>query len=66
MGNSPLKEEFSGLFALVMDKKLTMVDSFDFGRSVWNPRLRRDVYDWELEKIVRFLSVLDNLKPDRN
>lgn len=44
VGEDPLKEKFSGLFAMVTDKKATITDSFYFEPSVWNPRFRRNVF----------------------
>lgn len=66
MGERPLKEEFSGLFFMVTDKKAIIADTFDFEWSMWNPRFRRNVFDWEIDELFRFLSLLENHKPDRS
>lgn len=60
VGESPLKEEFSGLFSLVTGKKATAADSFDFEGSVWNPRFRRNIFYWEIKELFRFFSLLAN------
>lgn len=46
VGEIPLNEEFGGLFSLVMDTKVIVADSFDFRHLVWNPRLRRNLFDF--------------------
>lgn len=63
MGESSLKE-FSGLFTLDTNKKVTIADSFDFEWSVWNLRFRHNAFYWETEELFRFLSLLENHKPD--
>jgi len=64
VGESPLKEEFNGLFSLVIDKKAIVADYFDYERSVWNSRFRHNVFDWEIEELFRFFSLLENHKLD--
>lgn len=40
------------------------MDSFDFERNIWIPRLRQNLNDWEMDEMGRLLSLVDSFKPN--
>lgn len=55
MGKVPLRVRPGGLYSLVTDKEILVADSYDFGRSVWDPRFRRNLF--EMGDLCRLLFV---------
>lgn len=55
-----LKYDFPDVFDLIVDPSSLVAANFTVcGREiVWNPTLRRNLYDWKILRVIEFLACL--------
>lgn len=59
-GERMLKNEFADMYGLAIDPKLLVADYMSLmgGVIVWNLTLRRNLFDWEILRVIELLSPL--------
>lgn len=62
----PLKDRFASMFSLVEDKWGSVFSCFDFESNVWCPKMRRNLYNWEIGEFGNLLSHLERYRPVLN
>lgn len=58
------KDVFRVLYGLALDPNGLVMNSFDFERNIWIPRLHQNLNDWEIDELGRLLSVVDSIRPN--